>query len=60
MIQGGIDAGEFKQDLEVERTALSIIALVEGAIMIARVTGKPSHLDTVLKTMYLLISDLKN
>jgi AcrR family transcriptional regulator len=59
LIQGGINAGEFKPDVDVTRTALSIIALVEGAIMIARVTGKPAHLDTILKTMHLLVTDLK-
>ena len=59
LIQGGIDAGEFKQDVDVPRTALSIMALVEGAIMIARATGKRAHLDTILKTMHLLVTDLK-
>ncbi|MEN0053700.1 MAG: TetR/AcrR family transcriptional regulator [Mucilaginibacter sp.] len=59
LIQGGIDAGEFKQDVDVPRTALSIMALVEGGIMIARVTGKQAHLDSILKTMHLLVTDLK-
>ena len=59
LIQSGIAAGEFKEEAAPEQTALSIIALIEGGLMIARVTNNPSSLDKVLKTVELLITQLK-
>ncbi len=59
LIQAGIAAGEFKEEAAPEQTALSIIALIEGGLMIARVTNNPSSLDKVLKTVELLITQLK-
>lgn len=59
LIKAGIDAGEFKQDVAIDQTALSIIALIEGGIMIAKVTNTPSNLDKVLKTVEMLIVQMK-
>ncbi len=59
LIKGGIKAGEFKSDLNVEQSALSLIALIEGGIMIAKVTNKPENLEAVLKTAESLISEMK-
>jgi hypothetical protein len=59
LIQGGIDAGEFKPGIDQNQTALSIIALIEGGIMIAKVTDSRAHMDTVLKTVEMLIDQMK-
>lgn len=58
LIDNGIRAGEFKKDLRTEQTAVSIIALIEGGLMMARVTGDWSHLDQALETVELLINRL--
>jgi TetR/AcrR family transcriptional repressor of nem operon len=59
LIQGGINTGEFKANVDHEQMALSIIALIEGGIMIAKVTDSPNNLDQVLKTVEMLINKLK-
>ncbi|MFD2936729.1 TetR/AcrR family transcriptional regulator [Spirosoma flavum] len=59
LIRAGVEAGEFKKDVAAEQTALSIIALIEGGLMIARVTNNPASLDKVLKTVEMLIRQLK-
>ena len=59
LIKAGIEAGEFKPGVAIEQMALSIIALIEGGIMIAKVTNTPSSLDKVLQTVELLIIQMK-
>ncbi len=59
LIQGGIDAGEFKTDADASGTALSMIALIEGGIMIAKVTNSPASLDRVLQTVKELVTGLQ-
>jgi len=59
LIEGGIAAGEFKADIDPGKTALSIIALIEGGIMIGKVTGNHANLSTVLKTVEMLIDHLR-
>ncbi|MDN3580990.1 TetR/AcrR family transcriptional regulator [Mucilaginibacter flavus] len=59
LIHGGIAAGEFKAGIDVNNIALSIIALIEGGIMIAKVTDTPGSLDTVLQTVDEIINGLK-
>ncbi|QMW03510.1 TetR/AcrR family transcriptional regulator [Spirosoma foliorum] len=59
LIKGGIEVGEFRQDVVVDQMALSIIALIEGGIMIAKVTNTPSSLDKVLQTVEMLITHMK-
>jgi TetR/AcrR family transcriptional repressor of nem operon len=55
----GIEAGEFKPGIDTAAVALSMIALIEGGIMIAKVTDTPANLDTVLKTVNRLVDELK-
>ena len=59
LIQAGIDKGEFNAADDIEQMALSIIALIEGGIMIARVTDNRLNMDKVLKTVETLISGIK-
>ena len=54
----GVEAGEFKANADREQTALSIIALIEGGVMISRATNNPESLDIVLKTVGEIIDGL--
>jgi TetR/AcrR family transcriptional repressor of nem operon len=59
LIDGGIAAGEFKADIDVDQSALSIIALIEGGIMIGKVTNSKANLENVLGTVEILINQMK-
>ena len=59
LIKAGVASGEFRSDVEPDQTALSIIALLEGGIMIARVTNSLASLDKVLKTVEMLLNQLR-
>ena len=59
LIKAGIEAGEFKQAINSTEVALSMIALIEGGIMIAKVTQTPANLDIVLKTVHNIVGSLK-
>ncbi|WP_119078713.1 TetR/AcrR family transcriptional regulator [Chitinophaga alhagiae] len=59
LIRGGVTAGEFKQGIDAAQLALSIIALIEGGIMIARVTDSPRHLHKVLKTVEWILNGIR-
>ncbi|UFH53754.1 TetR/AcrR family transcriptional regulator [Spirosoma sp. KNUC1025] len=59
LIRSGVEAGEFKTDVMPEQMALSMIALIEGGIMIAKVTNNLASLAKVLKTVELLIAQIK-
>ncbi|MGY3211034.1 TetR/AcrR family transcriptional regulator [Mucilaginibacter sp. HD30] len=59
LINGGIAAGEFKADINAEENALAIIALIEGGVMISKVTNSSSSLQQVLNTVENLINQLR-
>ena len=59
LIEEGTKVGEFKADIDSTQLALSIIALIEGGMMIAKVTDSPASMDKVLKTVELLVTQLK-
>ncbi|WP_069660593.1 TetR/AcrR family transcriptional regulator [Arcticibacter eurypsychrophilus] len=58
LIQEGSLAGEFKPVIDEAQMALSIIALIEGGVMIAKVTDSQKNLDEVLKTVKMLIDQM--
>jgi TetR/AcrR family transcriptional repressor of nem operon len=58
-IDDGRKAGEFKAGTDSTRLALSIIALIEGGMMIAKVTDNPENMDKILATVESLILELK-
>lgn len=59
-IDQGILAGEFKaKSINTEKTALTIIALIEGAIMISKLTGNLDHLTSVMSSAIKVIDDLE-
>jgi TetR/AcrR family transcriptional regulator, transcriptional repressor for nem operon len=59
LIQAGVEAGEFKEGLDHARIALSIIAMIEGGVMMAKTTNSQSCLDKIMYSVELLISAMK-
>jgi TetR/AcrR family transcriptional repressor of nem operon len=59
LIEQGIDAGEFKAEINIRQTALSIIALIEGGVMISRTTSDPTSMEAVVNTVELFINQIK-
>jgi TetR/AcrR family transcriptional repressor of nem operon len=58
LIEAGIKAGEFKKDVNIRQSAVSVVALIEGGVMISRTTGDASSMDNVLATVEILISQM--
>jgi TetR/AcrR family transcriptional repressor of nem operon len=59
LIEQGIKAGEFKTEVKVKQIALSIVALIEGGVMIAKVTGDPTNMNKILNTVEMLIAQME-
>jgi TetR/AcrR family transcriptional regulator, transcriptional repressor for nem operon len=60
LIQGGMNTGEFNKNVDQERIALSMIALIEGGMMIAKVTDTPTVMDVMLRAVSALIDELES
>ncbi|NLR62549.1 TetR/AcrR family transcriptional regulator [Chitinophaga polysaccharea] len=58
LIEKGIQLGEFRKDVPVEQTALSMIATIEGCIMMTKLTGKTHYQKAIMRTVEKLIDDL--
>ncbi len=58
IINQGVLNGEFKKDINSRQVSLSIVALIEGGIMISKVTGDLTSMDSILKTVELFIEQL--
>lgn len=59
-IEQGILLGEFKaKEINPEKTALTIIALIEGGVMISKITGDLKDLSTVMLSVNKVIEDLE-
>lgn len=58
LLQKGMENKEFKAGIHVEPTALTIIAMIEGAILINRATGKTHYPKMVLDSVEKLIREL--
>lgn len=55
----GIAKGELNDSFEPEQLALSIIALIEGGVMISKVTNSQQNLDKILKTVEFLLQQVR-
>jgi TetR/AcrR family transcriptional repressor of nem operon len=60
LIRQGIDEGEFRSDVNIRCSALSIIALIEGGVMISRTTGDRTAIDSISITVDSIITAMKN
>jgi TetR/AcrR family transcriptional repressor of nem operon len=58
LIQKGIGNNEFRTDVEPEEVALTIIATIEGAMMITKLTGKLNYRSVMMKSVDKMINDL--
>ena len=58
LIEAGKAAKEFRADIDAEAVALTLIALIEGAVMISKLTGNPKHRKAVMPAAEKLILDL--
>jgi len=59
LIQNGTEAGEFKQGINADEIAVSIIALIEGGVMFSKVTNDFVNMDHVLATVQLIVKGMK-
>lgn len=57
LINKGKEKGEFKSTTNAEDKALVIISLIEGAIMITKVTGKTNYLKSLMGSLKTIIED---
>jgi len=55
LIEKGIETKEFSTDVQAEEVAWGIIALIEGGIMIGKVTGKAAYKNSILKVIERMI-----
>lgn len=58
LIEAGKTKGEFKQTVNPEQAALTIIALLEGAIVVTKSTGNPANGKPVIASVRELIEQL--
>lgn len=58
-IKRGIQRGEIKEETNPAEFAIILLSLIEGSIMQAKVTGKPTELIIAMNFLEKLINDLK-
>jgi TetR/AcrR family transcriptional regulator, transcriptional repressor for nem operon len=58
LIESGIAGKEFKKINQVEAKALTIIASIEGAIMITQLTGKINYRNAIMASVKQIIEEL--
>jgi len=51
LIEKGIEQKEFKQETNPEEAALTILAMIEGAVMITKLTGKLNYLKSLMGSL---------
>lgn len=59
LIKQGIEQKEFRKGVDPEEMALAIIAMIEGATMIARVTGKAQFRTIIMQSVKKLVQSLE-
>lgn len=57
-ITQGIRQGEFNKDTQVEQAALTILAMIEGCLMITKLTGKMHYRNAIMQSLETFIQDL--
>lgn len=58
LIEKGIEQKEFKKEVDPEQTALTMLATIEGAVMIIKLTGKINFLNAILNSLRKTINEL--
>ncbi|NML41119.1 TetR/AcrR family transcriptional regulator [Chitinophaga sp. G-6-1-13] len=57
-ITRGIRQGEFSSQTNPEQTALTIIAMIEGCIMITKLTGKMHYRNAIMQSLETFVNQL--
>jgi TetR/AcrR family transcriptional regulator, transcriptional repressor for nem operon len=60
IITGGVDSGEFRRETDVTKTAISLIAIIEGGIFLSSVMKTSSYLDAACQTATELVLAICN
>ncbi|MFX1704483.1 TetR/AcrR family transcriptional regulator [Chitinophaga sp. CC14] len=58
LIEKGKEKGEFSEDVNAEQTALTMIATIEGCIMIAKLTGKMNYRNAIMQSVAKMVDAL--
>jgi TetR/AcrR family transcriptional repressor of nem operon len=58
LIEAGVATKEFNKSVDAETKALTIIATIEGAIMITKLTGKLNYRNAIMKSVKQMIEEL--
>ncbi|MEX6686435.1 TetR/AcrR family transcriptional regulator [Danxiaibacter flavus] len=58
IIKKGIEAKEFRTDVVPEQSAIALIALIEGGIMISKLTNKLNFRKMIMESVEKMINDL--
>lgn len=58
LIEKGKEKGEFSKDVNTEQTALTMIATIEGCIMIAKLTGKMHFRNAIMQSVEKMVKGL--
>jgi len=48
LLSMGISTGEFQSEINQQRVALKFYAMLEGTVLISRVSGDSKHLDEII------------
>ncbi|WP_210486033.1 TetR/AcrR family transcriptional regulator [Rufibacter aurantiacus] len=59
VVSQGVEQQEFSPTVNPEQVALTIIAMIEGAMMITKLTGKTNFRNAIMQSAEKLIEDLK-
>ncbi|MGC4099945.1 TetR/AcrR family transcriptional regulator [Ferruginibacter sp.] len=59
LIEKGVEAKEFCKGVDAEQTAITMIAAIEGAIMLAKLTGKLHYRSAVMQHVKNMINNLE-
>lgn len=58
ILKKGISNNEFSKDIDVKETAYSILALIEGGVMMAKLTNSLKPLNAAMNTLKKMINSL--
>lgn len=58
LLQKGIDNREFAAPIDTEQVAVTLIAMIEGGIMISKLTGKLNYRTAVMRSVEKMLNDL--
>lgn len=59
LLKQGITQGEFKPETNINKVALSIVALIEGAVLIGTTTQNAEYIDLILESIADLLQKIE-